>query len=127
MDALGSKRRKSLGCFTMFAIAVGFALTAFVGSDQLCRMDIRRRLPAYPGSVIESSEHNGIRLQAMGKSTLVFLTPDDPETVAQWYRQLTLEQLKKNRYSGLAAISRWSEANPDGQGTLIYYLTECGL
>jgi hypothetical protein len=127
MDALGSKRRKSLGCFTMFLIAIGIAATAFLGSDQLCSMDIRRRLPNYPSAVVVKSEHNGIRLQAMGKSTLVFSTPDDPETVAQWYRQLTLEQLKKNRYSGLAAISRWSEANPDGQGTLIYYLTECGL
>ena len=127
MDVLGSKRRKSLGCFTMFAIATGFALAAFLGSDQLCRIDIGRRLPVYPGSVLESSEHNGIRLQAMGKSNLVFSTPDAPETVAQWYRQLTLEQLKNNRHRGLAAIGRWSEANPEGQGTLIYYQTECGL
>jgi hypothetical protein len=127
MDVLGSKRRKSLGCFTMFLIAVGIAAAAFLGSDQLCRMDIRRRLPQYPGSVLINSENNGIRAQAMGKSTLTFSTPDEPETVAQWYRELTLTQLRKNSYGGIASLARWHEANPEGPGTLIYYVSECGL
>ncbi len=127
MDTLGSKRRKPLGCFTMFLIAIGIVIIPFLGGDQLCGFEIHRRLPRYPGSVIVSSEHNGIRPLGMGKSTVVFSTSDDPETVAQWYHQLTLKQLKDKHFSNLARVSRWSEANLEEQGTLIYYRTECGL
>ena len=49
------------------------------------------------------------------------------EIVVEWYRKLNLEQLDKNIYNGLASISRWVEKNPEGEGTLIHYVTECGL
>lgn len=127
MDTLGYKRRKGTGCFSFVLIALAIPALLFLGGDQLCNYDIRRRLPFYPKATLISSEHNGIRLRALGKSRMVFATYNDYETVADWYRNLNLEQLDKNIFHGLAAIYRWIEPNPEGTGTLIYYVTECGL
>jgi hypothetical protein len=127
MDALGHKRRKPSGCLTFVILALGLPLIFFLGSDQLCRFDIDRRLLTYPDATLVTAEHNGIRLRAMGKTQLTYTTPDDYETVAQWFRELHLEQLDKGIFSGLAGIIRWTEKDPNGDGTLIYYVTECGL
>lgn len=127
MDALGYKRRKPAGCFSFLLIALAIPALFFLGSDQLCSYDIGRRLPYYPEATLISSDHNGIRLRGLGTTRMVFATPDDYETVAAWYRALNLEQLDKGIFNGLAAINRWAEPDPEGAGTLIYYVTECGL
>jgi hypothetical protein len=127
MDALGHKRRKPSGCLSFVLIALGFPLIFFFGSDQVCRFDINRRLPNYPNATLVTAEHNGLRLKALGTTEMVFSTSDDYETVAQWYRNLNLEQLDKGIFNGMATINRWVEQNPEGNGTLIYYVTECGL
>ena len=131
MEALGSKRKPKrspfVGCLVVLLAAVGITVALFLGTDQLCRSDINRRLPFYPDAALVSAEHNGIRLRATGTTTLVFSTPDDPEIVREWYRQLTLQQLNENKARGLADIQRSAEPNPEGQGTLIYYATECGI
>ena len=98
----------------------------FLGSDQLCRYDIQRRLPPYPGAEIVSSEHDFLRPQALGETSIVLTTPDNPETVREWYRQLNLTLLEQNRLRGLAAIDRRFEADATG-GTTIIYNTSCGL
>ncbi len=127
MDALGYKRRKPAGCFSFLVIALAIPFVLFFGSDQVCRYDIGRRLPFYPNTALVKAEHNGLRLRALGKTEMTFSTPDEFETVSEWYRKLNLEQLDKNIYNGLASINRWVEKNPEGDGTLIHYVTECGL
>lgn len=127
MEVLGYKRRKPAGCFTFLVLALALPVLFFFGSDQICGYDIYRRLPFYPEATIMQAEHNSFRPRGLGKTEMVFSTPDDYETVAEWYRQLNLEQLDKNIYNGLASINRWAEKDPEGNGTLIYYVTECGM
>jgi hypothetical protein len=130
MDALGSKRNKRsplVGCLVIAAIVVLFIAALVFGSDQYCRYEINQRLPIYPGSTVLSSNYNGLRGRATGSSQMVVSTPDSPETVREWYRQLNLERVKKEGPRGLASVSYLIEPNTEGEGSVIYYSTECGI
>ena len=111
---------------SLFVIGIVATLLIFAGADSLCRYDISRRLPYYPNAKLISSETDSFRLRALGNSLMVFETTDDQETVAVWYRQLTLEQLDKGIMRGLADIRRFYETSDRGT-TVIYYQTSCGL
>ena len=122
------KRQSAWGSLVVVALAaLGFAAAALISVDVTCRRDIARRLPLYPGASLESSEHDFLRVRAAGQSNQVFATPDTPETVGEWYRQLNLDLLEREQMRGLADVSRRYEADPVGSGTLIYYATRCGL
>lgn len=112
----------------LFLFAVGVAVIAliFLGTDSLCRYDISRRLPPYPNAQLISSKTDSFRLMALGETELVYQTSDSTDDVAEWYRQLNLEQLKKGIFRGLANVNRYHEANPEG-GTRIYYQSSCGI
>ena len=124
---LGKRPSKNFG-FLLTAVGAILALLAIVlGADQLCRFDINRRLPFYPRAEILRLEYDFLRPRAIGKTEMVFTTPDDLETVAAWYRKLNLDLLDKDLFHGLSSINRWYEANPKGSGSMIYYVTECGM
>jgi hypothetical protein len=124
---LGRKTSKGFG-FALTAIGAALTLVAMgLGADQLCRYDIDRRLPYYPGAELVKLENDFLRPRAIGKTTMIFLSPDDLETVASWYRELNLDLLNRGLFHGLSSINRWYEANPTGKGTMIYYVTECGI
>jgi hypothetical protein len=130
MDALGSRRNKRsplVGCIGITAVVVLFVAALVFGSDQYCRYEINQRLPIYPGATPVSQEFNGLRVRATGASQMVVSTPDSPDTVREWYRQLNLERVKKEGPRGLANVNYVVEPNAEGEGTLIYYSTECGI
>lgn len=109
----------------VFIVFVLFTL--FMGVDQLCLNDARRRLPIYPGAVLVQENHNGLRLRGIGNTLMVFSTPDDQETVEAWYQELQVELLKERRQQGISNLSNWYAPMENGQGTLIYYLSQCVL
>lgn len=111
----------------LFLVAVSalFIVALALGADQLCRSDINKRLPFYPNADLMSKEKDLLRYRAAGTTKMVFHTDDDADKVAQWYRELNLEQLDKGIFRGLADIRRTHEADPDG-GTFIYYQSACG-
>jgi hypothetical protein len=130
MDALGSKRNKRsplTGCLVMPIVAVLFIVVLVAGSDQYCRYEINQRLPIYPGATLVSEKHNGLRVRATGSSQMVVSTPDSPETVREWYRQLNLERVKKEGPRGLSNVNYVVEPNAEGEGSVISYSTECGI
>jgi hypothetical protein len=130
MDALGRQRNKRsplVGCLVVTLVVVLFVVALVFGSDQYCRYEINQRLPFYPGATVLSSEYNGLRVRATGASQMSFSTPDDIETVREWFRQLNLERAKREGPQGLASVNYALEPNPEGEGTLIYYSTECGI
>lgn len=110
----------------LFALSACFIILMVAGTDQWCRYDINKRLPYYPGAELVSQEKDMVRYRAAGTTKLVFHTSDSPETVAEWYRALTIEQLEKGIFRGLADIQRSHESDPAG-GTLIYYRTACAI
>jgi hypothetical protein len=130
VEPLGSKRNKrsSLsGCLIVPVVTVLFIIALVFGSDQYCRFEINRRLPIYPGATLVSEDHNGLRVRATGASQMVFSTPDDTETVREFYRQLNLERVKKEGPQGLASVGFDIKPNPQGEGSVISYATECGI
>jgi hypothetical protein len=110
----------------LLLLGVGFTVFLFAAADQFCRYDISKRLPYYPNAQLISQEKDSLRYRAIGTSHMVFHSNDDPETVAQWYQALNLEQLNKGIFRGLADIKRWHEPETTG-GTTIYYRTACGI
>jgi hypothetical protein len=130
MQTLGSKRSKRsplVGCIVVPVVVVLFVIALVFGSDQYCRYEINQRLPVYPGATLLSQEFNGMRVRATGASQMVVSTPDDPETVQAWYRELNLERVKKEGPPGIATVNFFVEPNPQEQGSLITYATECGI
>jgi hypothetical protein len=130
MDALGrgrNKRSPLVGCLVVAVVVVLFVVALVFGSDQYCRYEINQRLPIYPGATLVSQEFNGLRVRATGASQMVVSTLDSPETVNEWYRQLNLERVRREGPQGLASINYVVEANAEGEGSTIYYSTECGI
>lgn len=118
---------KTLKEFLLFPlIVVIFVGIVFLSIDQYCVSDANGRLPVYPGAERIRESHNGIRPRGVGNTLEVFSTQDNLETVESWFAQLALKAVQTNgRTRGVASLSHWFEANPEGQGTLIYNLTQC--
>jgi hypothetical protein len=130
VETLGSQRNKRsplLGCVIVPVVAVLFVVALVFGSDQYCRYEINRRLPIYPGATLVSEDYNGLRVRATGSSQLVFSTPDSPETVREFYRKLNLERLKEEGPQGLATVGFDVKPEAQGEGSVISYLSECGI
>jgi hypothetical protein len=130
MQTLGSKRNKRsplVGCVVVPIVTVLFIVALVVGSDQYCRYEINQRLPIYPSATLVSQEFNGLRARATGSSQMVFSTPDSPEMVKEFYRNLNLERVKKEGPQGIATVNFFVEPNPQGEGSIISYATECGI
>lgn len=130
MQTLGSKRNKRsplVGCVVVPVVAVLFIVALVAGSDQYCRYEINQRLPIYPNATLVSQQFNGLRVRATGASQMVFSTPDDVESVKAFYRELNLERAKKEGPPGIATVNFFVEPNPQGEGSVISYATECGI
>jgi hypothetical protein len=130
MQALGHKRNKRsplIGCVILPIVAVLLVAALVVGSDQYCRYEINQRLPIYPSATLVSQEFNGLRVRATGASQMVYTTPDDVEKVKAFYRELNLERVQREGPQGIATINFFVEPNPQGEGSVISYATECGI
>ena len=104
----------------------GCILSLVVVGDQICHSNIDQWAPYYPGATVISSEYDFIRLRAIGTSTVILFSPDEPETVRQFYRDLTLELMRADKSRGLAGTSWTVNPNPDGEGSVIILYSECG-
>ena len=108
-------------------VSLAFVVLLILGADGWCRSDITRRLPFYPNAELISAEHDFLRQRALGETVMSFSTPDSPEVVREWYRQLNLDLIDRGQLRGLADIQRSFQADPSGKGTLIFYSSRCGL
>ena len=115
---------KSLLTLMIIALA---CMGAFLFTiDETCRSNIALRQPLYPNARIVEASHNLFRLRAMGETRMTLQSPDDEETVREWFRQLTLELLRTEQFRGIATVEYDVRAAEDGQGTLIFLYSECG-
>ena len=130
METLGNRRNKRsslLGCVTVPVVVVLFVLALVFGSDQYCRYEINQRLPIYPGATLVSQEFNGLRARATGASQMVFATPDSADTVREFYRELNFKRVQEERPQGISTVNFQVEPDLQGDGSLISYMTECGI
>lgn len=123
--------RNQTGCFKTFVIMVGTAI-AFICviillADIKCAYDIENWwAPLYPNGETVEVEYDLFRPRALGLTKWIMESPDDVETVKQFYRDTRLATLNDGKTRGLA----WSESFvvplENGQGSRIVLTSACG-
>lgn len=121
------RRRPSLvrSMAVMLVFVVICLAVILVAADQVCRMNIDQWMPLYPGAEEVRLEYDFARPRALGTTLGLYHTPDDEETVRQFYRENTLALLQAEQTRGLATTDWNTEPQPDG-GTRIILYSECG-
>jgi len=123
--------RKPPSILPLFFILVAASLTCIGGilfvADAQCASDIEAWLPLYPDAEIVSQDYNLIRVRGIGTGQTVQISEDDVETVKQFYRDQTIENMNTQRGRGLASTDWRIVENPNGEGTQITLITSCGL
>lgn len=89
--------------------------------------DVNTWAPYYPNAEVVSQDYDFIVPRTMGTGATIMVSPDDVETVKQYYRDLTIENLQGNKQRGLAATDWQVEENPDGEGSQIILSSVCGI
>jgi hypothetical protein len=117
-------------------LAVIGLTVVFVGaSDVQCHNDINMRMPVYPDSELINVEDSGFfRMRGMGLLYAEYSTPDDPETVREWYGnhlyELRAELREQGKYgnpaTGLATTDYTVREKDNGNGSIITQQAECG-
>ncbi len=111
--------------FMLLGIFACMALFLFA-IDEVCRTNIATRQPLYPDAEVVSSTHSLLRPRAMGITRMTLSTPDEEESVRQWFRDLTLDLLRRGEFRGIASVEYRVRSASEGAGTLIDLYSECG-
>lgn len=137
---MANKRKGSLRrtLFSTLLITLGIvvcSVSAFIGVDVACRADIDKWMPIYPDAELVSTDNAGfIRIRASGITQQIYYTPDSPVDVRGWYtdyrRELTQGQFNGGNANtalggSMATTQRQIMEDPDSDGTLISYYSEC--
>ena len=108
------------------------ACVLFVGgvillADLKCNYDIENWwAPPYPNSETVSIEYDLFRPRALGLTDWWLESPDDIETVKQWYRDYRLMVMEEERSRGLGWTESYVSPKEDGDGSLILIKSACG-
>jgi hypothetical protein len=112
----------------VFALLLIFACPAILigGADISCGGLIDQWLPMYPGAEVVSVEYNFIRARASGRTMMTLSTPEEAETVRQFYRDNIIKLMEDQTPRGNASTSWEVEENTEGEGSLIHLFSVCG-
>jgi len=133
-----SEKRTSLGRLLLSLMLIIFGIFVFIvlltaGIDLRCSADIDFWTPIYPGAEHVRTDQRGcVRRRAWGITERVCCTSDEPVLVRTWYRDYRrgIPEDMATRDSdvaarGLADTSYRIADDPDSDGTLIYFYSEC--
>lgn len=112
----------------MVGSSIAFLVLILVLADVKCAYDIENwwAVP-YPGAQTISIEHDDwFRPRALFYTIWVLHSPDDVETVKQWYRDLTLQVLQEGRTRGLA-YTDYKVNEAENGGSVIVLSSSCGM
>ena len=111
----------------MVSASVLFVAIVILLADIKCSYDIENWWsPLYPNGETVAVEYDLFRPRALGETEWIMESPDDVETVKQFYRDKRLEVLESDKTKGLA----WSDSRvvplENGEGSRIIILSACG-
>lgn len=111
----------------MVGSAFAFICLILLLADIKCAYDIENWwAPLYPNGKTVEVEYDLFRARALGVTKLIMESPDDVETVKQFYREKRLATLREGKTRGLA----WSESFvmplENGEGSRIVLTSACG-
>lgn len=96
-------------------------------ADIKCSHDIENWwAPPYPNAETVSIEYDLFRPRALGVTKWIMHSPDDVETVKQFYRDKRIEALNSDRTRGLAWAESFAQPAENGEGSRIILSSECG-
>lgn len=107
-------------------IIVGILAAIFAVADIACNATIETWTPIYPNSEVIELNYNFIRPRGMGVTNMTLHSPDDVETVRQWYLDNLTKLSRENAGRGSGTNSWNIDEDPSGQGSLIYLSSRCG-
>lgn len=110
----------------LVGVIVGFLVAVFGIADFACNSTIEKWSPMYPNAEVIEVEYNFLRPRGMGITNMVMHSPDDAQTVRQWYVDNLLRLTKENEGRGSGSNSWDVDEDPNGQGSLIYLSSRCG-
>jgi hypothetical protein len=121
--------RPVLGCLVVLvAIALCSGATMFA-ADRLCYGALSQRLPLYPNGTVISQTYNLFSAFGMGNTVVSIVTPDDQETVRNWYGAATGAYMRSSGGGSLfftLARGQWDVSRGDnGEGSLIILFGTC--
>ena len=98
--------------------------------DRICYGNLSQRLPLYPNAAIKTRVHNLFTEFGMGNTAFVLISPDDPQTVRDWYAAETGTYLRQSvqndtPFFRMAQGSVEVTHNPDGDGSQIILFGTC--
>jgi hypothetical protein len=105
-------------------IAIGAAI--FAVGDIACNRTIETWTPVYPNAEVVALDYNFIRPRGMGVTNMTLHSPDDVETVRQWYLDNLTKLSRENAGRGSGTNSWDIDEDPSGQGSLIHLSSRCG-
>jgi hypothetical protein len=120
----------AFGCLmVVLAVALCSGVVSFA-VDRLCYGSLSQRLPLYPNAAVKSRAHNLFTEFGMGNTVIILITPDDPQTVRNWYAAETgsyvREAIRNNAPFFRMAQGTWDVTrNPDGEGSQIILFGTC--
>lgn len=96
-------------------------------ADIKCNYDIENWwAPPYPNAKTVSIEYDLFRPRALGETKWMMHSPDDVETVKQFYRDKRIEALNSDRTRGLAWAESFVQPAENREGSLIILSSACG-
>ena len=104
-------------------IGIGAILLA---ADLRCRVDIEAYAPLYPNAEAVNVSYDMFRPRALGRTIFEMESPDDIETVKQFYRDNILAVLDAERSRGLASTDWRVQPLEEGTGSRIILISACG-
>ena len=124
--------RNQAGCLKttviMFGIAVLFLAAIVAVADIKCNYDIENWwAPLYPNGETVKVEYDFIRPRALGLTYWYMESPDDVETVKQFYRDLRIAKLQAGKTRGIAVSESAVHPLEDGEGSQIVLYSACGV
>ena len=111
---------------TLFAMGCVCLGTMVLGADAICKSHVETWLPYYPNAEVMSIEHDFIRARAMGETWVVLSSPDEAETVRQFYRDNIITLMQAETPRGWAITDWRVEDDTDGEGSIIRLYSLCG-
>ena len=123
--------RKPLSTPRLFLLLISasvlFIAAIIFLADIKCGYDIENWwAPLYPNGETVKVEYDLFRPRALGLTKWIMKSPDDVETVKQFYRDKRLEVLEVGKTRGLAWSDSFVQPLENGGGSRIIITSACG-
>lgn len=113
--------------FILTTVCVLFIGGVLLLADIKCNYDIENWwAPPYPDAETVSVAYDLFRPRALGVTTWIMRSPDDVETVKQFYRNKRIETLEAERTRGLGWTESFVRPMENGPGSIITLYSACG-